>query len=178
MYSPLGLHLAPLPCPLGQCSRWKTADDLSQYSTLMSTCIWQKLLPESAWGVNDATAPATNYPVPVRCRYRLSKVFTQPLLCLQDRGTSLASNQVQYSLLYRTPEQNGVKQACEEGGTSLIAYSPLAQGLLTGEPVFTVPTRRLSRAARHRWAHLQIGASLHTATWLTTSLGISLLPAV
>lgn len=25
-----------------------------------------------------------------------------------------------------------MKQACEEGGTSLIAYSPLAQGLLTG----------------------------------------------
>ena len=50
----------------------------------------------------------------------------------QDRGTSLASNQVQYSLLYRAPETNGVKQACEEGGTSLIAYSPLAQGLLTG----------------------------------------------
>lgn len=53
-------------------------------------------------------------------------------LRIQDRGTSLASNQVQYSLLYRTPEQNGVKRACEEGGTSLIAYSPLAQGLLTG----------------------------------------------
>ena len=51
---------------------------------------------------------------------------------VQDRGTSLASNQVQYSLLYRAPEKNGVKQACEEGGTSLIAYSPLAQGLLTG----------------------------------------------
>ena len=51
----------------------------------------------------------------------------------QDRGTSLASNQVQYSLLYRAPETNGVKQACEEGGTSLIAYSPLAQGLLTGQ---------------------------------------------
>lgn len=51
----------------------------------------------------------------------------------QDRGTSLASNQVQYSLLYRVPETNRVKQACEEGGTTLIAYSPLAQGLLTGQ---------------------------------------------
>ena len=54
-------------------------------------------------------------------------------LNMQDRGTSLASNQIQYSLLYRVPEQNGVKQACEEGGTSVIAYSPLAQGLLTGQ---------------------------------------------
>ena len=60
------------------------------------------------------------------------------VICLnmQDRGTSLASNQIQYSLLYRVPEQNGVKQACEEGGTSVIAYSPLAQGLLTGQPHF------------------------------------------
>ena len=67
--------------------------------------------------------------------YRLlPNVFDMPMLLQQDRGTSLASNQVQYSLLYRTPEQNGVKQACEEGGTSLIAYSPLAQGLLTGKP--------------------------------------------
>lgn len=57
---------------------------------------------------------------------------------LQDRGTSLASNQVQYSLLYRAPEKNGVKKACEEGGTSLIAYSPLAQGLLTGQPLSTL----------------------------------------
>ena len=52
---------------------------------------------------------------------------------MQDRGIPLASNQVQYSLLYRNPERNGVKKACEEGGTTLIAYSPLAQGLLTGD---------------------------------------------
>eukprot|EP00891_Asterochloris_glomerata_P002638 jgi/Astpho2/2638/Aster-06988 len=52
---------------------------------------------------------------------------------LSDRGIPLASNQVQYSLLYRNPERNGVKKACEEGGTTLIAYSPLAQGLLTGK---------------------------------------------
>lgn len=44
----------------------------------------------------------------------------------------LASNQVQYSLLYRAPEKNGVLRACNELGITLIAYSPLAQGLLTG----------------------------------------------
>jgi aryl-alcohol dehydrogenase-like predicted oxidoreductase len=31
---------------------------------------------------------------------------------LEGRGTCLASNQVQYSLLYRKPEQNGVMEAC------------------------------------------------------------------
>lgn len=44
----------------------------------------------------------------------------------------LASNQVQYSLLYRAPEKNGVLRTCNELGITLIAYSPLAQGLLTG----------------------------------------------
>ena len=44
----------------------------------------------------------------------------------------LASNQVQFSLTYRAPERNGVLDACRELGVTLIAYSPLAQGLLTG----------------------------------------------
>ncbi len=44
----------------------------------------------------------------------------------------LASNQVQYSLLYRVPEVNGVADAVREAGATLVAYSPLAQGLLTG----------------------------------------------
>ena len=50
---------------------------------------------------------------------------------LSDRGVPLATNQVQYSLLHRTPEQ-GVTQACEELGVKILAYSPLAQGCLTG----------------------------------------------
>eukprot|EP00897_Mesotaenium_endlicherianum_P005194 jgi/Mesen1/4702/ME000241S03743 len=41
--------------------------------------------------------------------------------------------QVHYNLLYRLPETNGVKRACEDLGVSLIAYSPLAQGVLTGK---------------------------------------------
>jgi aryl-alcohol dehydrogenase-like predicted oxidoreductase len=45
----------------------------------------------------------------------------------------LASNQVHYSLLYRKPEQNGVLDACRELKVTLIAYSPLEQGLLTGK---------------------------------------------
>jgi hypothetical protein len=36
--------------------------------------------------------------------------------------------QVHYSLLYRHPEENGVKRTCEELGITLIAYSPLSQG--------------------------------------------------
>lgn len=52
---------------------------------------------------------------------------------LESKGLCLASNQVQYSLLYRAPETNGVMEACREYGTTLVAYSPLCQGLLTGK---------------------------------------------
>ncbi|KAG1368435.1 putative oxidoreductase, chloroplastic [Cocos nucifera] len=52
---------------------------------------------------------------------------------LKKRGIPLASNQVNYSLIYRNPERNGVKAACDELGITLIAYSPIAQGVLTGK---------------------------------------------
>jgi aryl-alcohol dehydrogenase-like predicted oxidoreductase len=52
---------------------------------------------------------------------------------LAKRGIPLASNQVQYSLLRRDPETNGVLDACRELGVTLIAYMPLASGALTGK---------------------------------------------
>jgi len=52
---------------------------------------------------------------------------------LAQYGIPLASNQVQYSLLCRDPEINGVLAACRELGVTLIAYSPLGMGLLTGK---------------------------------------------
>jgi aryl-alcohol dehydrogenase-like predicted oxidoreductase len=52
---------------------------------------------------------------------------------LARHGVPLVSNQVEYSLLKRTPEINGVQDACRELGVTLIAYSPLAMGLLTGK---------------------------------------------
>jgi aryl-alcohol dehydrogenase-like predicted oxidoreductase len=52
---------------------------------------------------------------------------------LAERGVPLASNQVQYSLLYRQPEVDGVLDACRELGVTLIAYQPLASGALTGK---------------------------------------------
>jgi len=52
---------------------------------------------------------------------------------LAKRGIPLASNQVEYSLLHRAPEVNGVLDACGELGITLIAYQPLAQGVLTGK---------------------------------------------
>lgn len=52
---------------------------------------------------------------------------------LAKRGIPLASNQVQYSLLHRKPEVDGVLEACRELGVTLLAYSPLAMGALSGK---------------------------------------------
>ena len=41
--------------------------------------------------------------------------------------------QVKYSLLERKPEQSGLLQCCKDMNISLVAHSPLQQGLLTGE---------------------------------------------
>ncbi len=51
---------------------------------------------------------------------------------LAARGVRLASAQVQYSLLSREPERSGLMETCDELGVRLLAYSPLALGLLTG----------------------------------------------
>ena len=64
---------------------------------------------------------------------------------LAKRGIPLASNQVQYSLLYRKPEVDGVLDACRELGVTLIAYSPLAGGALTGRYSATVKASGLRR---------------------------------
>ncbi|MFC3748832.1 aldo/keto reductase [Paenibacillus sp. GCM10012306] len=51
---------------------------------------------------------------------------------LQEQGLSLVSNQVKYNLLDRAIDRNGILEAAKEHGISIIAYSPLQQGLLTG----------------------------------------------
>ncbi|MDC0712609.1 aldo/keto reductase [Stigmatella sp. ncwal1] len=52
---------------------------------------------------------------------------------LAKRGVPLVSNQMLYNLLDRRIESNGVLAAAQELGITLIAYSPLAQGLLSGK---------------------------------------------
>lgn len=52
---------------------------------------------------------------------------------LQKHGIHLVSNQVRYNLLDRKIESNGIIQTAKELGITIIAYSPLAQGLVTGK---------------------------------------------
>ncbi len=48
---------------------------------------------------------------------------------LDKKGIPLASNQVLYNLLNRKIESNGVMEMAKKLGISIIAYSPLAQGI-------------------------------------------------
>jgi aryl-alcohol dehydrogenase-like predicted oxidoreductase len=69
---------------------------------------------------------------------------------LAKRGIPLASNQVLYNLTARKPEKDGLLKACQELGVTLIAYSPLAQGLLTGKYTTQHPVGGF-RWFRHTW---------------------------
>jgi len=52
---------------------------------------------------------------------------------LAERGIPLASNQIPYSMLNRRPERNQLLEICRKLNVTVIAYSPLEQGLLTGK---------------------------------------------
>jgi aryl-alcohol dehydrogenase-like predicted oxidoreductase len=65
---------------------------------------------------------------------------------LADRGVPLAVNQVRYSLLSRQVESKGIVATARELGVTLLAYSPLAQGLLTGK--YTIDSAEIPSGAR------------------------------
>jgi pyridoxine 4-dehydrogenase len=52
---------------------------------------------------------------------------------LSERGVKLVSNQIQLSLLYPYALSNGLTSACDQLGVKVLAYSPIALGLLTGK---------------------------------------------
>jgi diketogulonate reductase-like aldo/keto reductase len=45
--------------------------------------------------------------------------------CLQKHGIQLASNQVEFSLLRRSPETSGLIGECHKRGIAVLGYSPL-----------------------------------------------------
>lgn len=65
---------------------------------------------------------------------------------LAARGVPLAANQVRYSLLSRQIEPQGIVDTARQLGVTILAYSPLAQGLLTGK--YTVEEYKEPTGAR------------------------------
>jgi aryl-alcohol dehydrogenase-like predicted oxidoreductase len=76
---------------------------------------------------------------------------------LQAEGLPLAANQVRVNLLERSIESNGVLDLARKHRVTLIAYSPLAQGILSGRyhddpaAVRSLPFGRRSRLSPASW---------------------------
>lgn len=58
---------------------------------------------------------------------------------LKSMGTPFVINQNRYSIFDRTIENNGLKEQAAKEGKGVIAFSPLAQGLLTGKYLNGIP---------------------------------------
>jgi pyridoxine 4-dehydrogenase len=88
---------------------------------------------------------------------------------LQNRGVPIVSLQVQYSLLSTYPvTELGLKHICDELGISLIAYSPLGLGLLTGKYQQQGPYPKGLRGWLCRQILPGMGPLLHCLTELAT----------
>jgi aryl-alcohol dehydrogenase-like predicted oxidoreductase len=62
-----------------------------------------------------------------------SKEMTAFAASLKKHGLTLASNQIEYSLLRTMPDKVGLLKTCRELGVTPLAYSPIGQGRLTGK---------------------------------------------
>ena len=93
------------------------------------------------------------------------------------RRHEIASNQVQYSLAYRVPE-NELKPFMEARGVALIAWSPLAKGALAGappdgearrrDPVYrrAIADRRLQEALERVASRHEVSRAVVALAWL------------
>ena len=68
-----------------------------------------------------------------------SSLTRQAAAILRDLGTPLLIHQPSYSMLNRWLERDGLLDALEEVGAGCIAFSPLAQGLLTDRYLAGIP---------------------------------------
>lgn len=84
-----------------------------------------------------------------------NKEYTEKAVSLlKELHCPFIVNQRRYSIFDRTIEEDGVKKYCREAGIGIIAFSPLAQGLLTDRYLKGIPSD--SRAARDgRFLHAE-----------------------
>lgn len=70
---------------------------------------------------------------------------------LRHNGTPLLINQVNYNMLNRWVESDGLLDTLDDVGAGCICFSPLAQGLLTDRYINGIPAD--SRASKNRFLH-------------------------
>ena len=91
------------------------------------------LVPIETWMGELATAVKEGLARTVGVSNYNQSQMLQAYSALARHDVPLASNQVEYHLLDRRIEKNGLLERCQELDIRLIAYSPLAMGLLTGK---------------------------------------------
>jgi aryl-alcohol dehydrogenase-like predicted oxidoreductase len=96
---------------------------------------------------------------------------------LQKVGLPLAVNQVHYSLLNRSIEKNGILEIAKELGVTIIAYTPLESGLLTGKyhkyPELLEKSRPLVSALEEIAHSYNVTAAQVALNWVINSQGDS-----
>lgn len=85
---------------------------------------------------------------------------------LDKRGIPLVVNQVQYSLLDRRIETDGILDAAKELGVTIVAWAPLDQGILSGK--FHKDQERLSKTPFYR--RMRISGKLENSRALIKAL--------
>jgi aryl-alcohol dehydrogenase-like predicted oxidoreductase len=75
---------------------------------------------------------------------------------LRSRGLQLATNQIEFSLLRRSPETSGLLRVCAELGVLPLAYSPVGQGRLTGKYSATHPPPGKRTFSKHPMAVVDV----------------------
>ena len=99
------------------------------YQIHMSFGRWSK--PEYVSALADAVNADLTRAVGVsNFNTEKTKLANETLLAA---GVPLASNQVEYSLFDRRIEKNGLLDYCQKNDITVIAYSPLAKGMVTGK---------------------------------------------
>lgn len=72
---------------------------------------------------------------------------------LREQKTPFVINQVSYSMLNRWIETDGVKDFLYENGIGCIAFSPLAQGILTGKYLKGIPADSRAGSGKSPYLH-------------------------
>ncbi|MGH9245325.1 MAG: aldo/keto reductase [Acidimicrobiales bacterium] len=97
----------------------------------------------------------------IGCSNLTADQVTAAAAAARRRGTApFVTHQVEYSLLHRDPEHDGVLDACPREGMTLIPYFPLAAGLRGSTPPPASPLASwpvhlvLGRLAQQHLAHL------------------------
>jgi aryl-alcohol dehydrogenase-like predicted oxidoreductase len=141
-------HAGVEPGEVAVATKWlpilKPASDIRRNITTRTECLapypvdlYQVHIP---WSISSIAAQMREMAALVRAgRVRAvgvsnfsARQMAKAGAALQAEGVPLASNQVRINLLDRRIETNGVLELARRHRVTLIAYSPLAQGVLTG----------------------------------------------